>query len=149
MKKRVDGDSSPLSNTSLPSRADSPHMHLTESDMLSGEPVITKLRAASPAPSLPSSVFVPGVANAQTGYKHWTARSGTLIANLLQCAGADHIITMDLHDPQYQGFFDIPVDNLVSQPLIIRYIKEHYPEYKHAVIVSPDAGGAKRYTFYI
>ncbi|KAI8827728.1 phosphoribosyltransferase-like protein [Chytriomyces cf. hyalinus JEL632] len=81
-----------------------------------------------------------------TGYKHWTARSGTLIANLLVTAGADHIITMDLHDPQFQGFFDIPVDNLYSQPLILKYIREKIPKFSNAVIVSPDAGGAKRAT---
>ncbi|CAG8570223.1 12045_t:CDS:10 [Rhizophagus irregularis] len=80
------------------------------------------------------------------GYKHWIARSGTLIANLITCAGADHIITMDLHDPQFQGFFDIPVDNLYGQPLMIKYIKENIPNYQNAVIVSPDAGGAKRAT---
>jgi ribose-phosphate pyrophosphokinase len=51
---------------------------------------------------------------------------------------------MDLHDPQFQGLFDVPVDNLVSRPLLIKYIKEKIPEYQKAVIVSPDAGGAKR-----
>ncbi|CAG8628236.1 23543_t:CDS:2 [Dentiscutata erythropus] len=80
------------------------------------------------------------------GYKHWIARSGTLIANLLMCAGADHIMTMDLHDPQFQGFFDIPVDNLYGQPLMIKCIKENIPSWEEAVIVSPDAGGAKRAT---
>lgn len=83
---------------------------------------------------------------AQHGYKHWTARSGTLVANLLQCAGADHIITLDLHDPQFQGFFDIPVDNLRSQPILIKYIRDNIPDWRDAVIVSPDAGGAKRAT---
>jgi ribose-phosphate pyrophosphokinase len=80
------------------------------------------------------------------GYKQWVAQAGTLIADLLTCAGADHIITMDLHDPQYQGFFDIPVDNLYGKPLIQNYIQKHVPEYRDAVIVSPDAGGAKRAT---
>ncbi|KAJ3182730.1 ribose-phosphate pyrophosphokinase [Geranomyces variabilis] len=82
----------------------------------------------------------------KSGYKHWSARSGTLIANMLMAAGADHIITMDLHDPQFQGFFDIPVDNLHGQPLMMKYIKEKIPDYQRAVIVSPDAGGAKRAT---
>ena len=82
----------------------------------------------------------------QGSYKHWTARSGTLIANMLMAAGADHIITMDLHDPQYQGFFDIPVDNLFSQPLLIKHIREKITNYQDAVVVSPDAGGAKRAT---
>ncbi|KAL6944709.1 hypothetical protein ACO0RG_001455 [Hanseniaspora osmophila] len=79
-----------------------------------------------------------------SGYKLWIAQNGTLIANLLTTAGADHVITMDLHDPQFQGFFDIPVDNLYSRPLIERYIQFQIPNYKDAVIVSPDAGGAKR-----
>ncbi|KAF9177629.1 ribose-phosphate pyrophosphokinase [Haplosporangium sp. Z 767] len=82
----------------------------------------------------------------KAGYKHWVARSGTLIANLLVTAGADHIITMDLHDPQFQGFFDIPVDNLYGQPLMAKYIRERIPNWEDAVVVSPDAGGAKRAT---
>ncbi|THD00203.1 hypothetical protein EYZ11_000253 [Aspergillus tanneri] len=80
------------------------------------------------------------------GYKQWVAQAGTLVADLLTCAGADHIITMDLHDPQYQGFFDIPVDNLYGRPLLKSYIQRNIPNYKGTVIVSPDAGGAKRAT---
>lgn len=80
------------------------------------------------------------------GYRQWVAQAGTLVADLLTCAGADHIITMDLHDPQYQGFFDIPVDNLYGRPLLKRYIAQNIPNYKQAVVVSPDAGGAKRAT---
>ncbi|KYK55363.1 putative PRS5-ribose-phosphate pyrophosphokinase [Drechmeria coniospora] len=80
------------------------------------------------------------------GYKQWVAQAGTLVADLLTCAGADHIITMDLHDPQYQGFFDIPVDNLYGKPMIQNYIQGHIPDYRDAVVVSPDAGGAKRAT---
>jgi ribose-phosphate pyrophosphokinase len=80
------------------------------------------------------------------GYKQWVAQAGTLVADLLTCAGADHIITMDLHDPQYQGYFDIPVDNLYGRPLLKSYIQRNIPNYKQAVIVSPDAGGAKRAT---
>jgi ribose-phosphate pyrophosphokinase len=78
------------------------------------------------------------------GYKTWVARSGTLVANMLVAAGTNHIITMDLHDPQFQGFFDIPVDNLYGAPLMIKYIRDNVADYKQAVIVSPDAGGAKR-----
>lgn len=80
------------------------------------------------------------------GYKLWVAQAGTLIANLLTTAGADHVITMDLHDPQFQGFFDIPVDNLYCQPIAQNYIQHCIPNYKEAVCVSPDAGGAKRAT---
>ncbi|KAL1901430.1 ribose-phosphate pyrophosphokinase [Sporothrix stenoceras] len=83
---------------------------------------------------------------AKPGYKQWVAQAGILIADLLTCAGADHVITMDLHDPQYQGFFDVPVDNLYGKPLLQRYIQQSIPDYKDAVIVSPDAGGAKRAT---
>ena len=82
----------------------------------------------------------------QRGYKQWVAQAGTLVADLLTCAGADHIITMDLHDPQYQGFFDIPVDNLYGRHILRKYIEREIPNYLNAVIVSPDAGGAKRAT---
>ena len=88
----------------------------------------------------------PGVFQVQPGYKQWVAQAGTLVADLLTCAGADHIITMDLHDAQYQGFFDIPVDNLYGRPMLTKYIQFQIPDYKNAVIVSPDAGGAKRAT---
>lgn len=53
------------------------------------------------------------------------------------------VVTLELHDPQYQGFFDSPVDNLYARPLLRRYIQQ-IPNYKEAVIVSPDAGGTKR-----
>ncbi|KAI3641814.1 hypothetical protein MIR68_000083 [Amoeboaphelidium protococcarum] len=80
----------------------------------------------------------------KTGYRHWVARSGTLIANMLTAAGMDHLITMDLHDAQFQGFFDCPVDNLYGSSLMVKYIRENVKDYKHAMIISPDAGGAKR-----
>jgi ribose-phosphate pyrophosphokinase len=85
-------------------------------------------------------------AGSSVSYKQWAARPGQLIANMLTTAGADHIITMDLHDPQYQGFFDIPVDVVYAEPTILNYIRLHIPDYRSAVIVSPDAGGAKRAT---
>ena len=88
----------------------------------------------------------PSVFQPRPGYKQWVAQAGTLVADLLTCAGADHIITMDLHDAQYQGFFDIPVDNLYGRPLLKNYIREQIPDYKNAIVVSPDAGGAKRAT---
>ncbi|KAK5072064.1 ribose-phosphate pyrophosphokinase [Lithohypha guttulata] len=80
------------------------------------------------------------------GYRQWVAQAGTLVADLLTCAGADHVITMDLHDPQYQGFFDIPVDNLYGRPLLKKYIQQNIPDYRKCIVVSPDAGGAKRAT---
>ncbi|KAF3405345.1 Ribose-phosphate pyrophosphokinase 5 [Talaromyces pinophilus] len=98
------------------------------------------------AASTSSSVAKVPEFEPRPGYRQWVAQAGTLIADLLTCAGADHIITMDLHDPQYQGFFDIPVDNLYGRPLLKRYIQRHIPDYRNCIIVSPDAGGAKRAT---
>ncbi|KAK4937216.1 ribose-phosphate pyrophosphokinase [Elasticomyces elasticus] len=88
----------------------------------------------------------PDVYKPRPGYRQWVAQAGTLVADLLTCAGADHVITMDLHDPQYQGFFDIPVDNLYGRPLLKKYIQHNVPDLRNAIIVSPDAGGAKRAT---
>ncbi|XP_021936835.1 ribose-phosphate pyrophosphokinase 1 isoform X1 [Zootermopsis nevadensis] len=72
--------------------------------------------------------------------------SAKLVANMLSVAGADHIITMDLHASQIQGFFDIPVDNLYAEPAVLKWIKENIIEWRNSIIVSPDAGGAKRVT---
>jgi ribose-phosphate pyrophosphokinase len=66
-----------------------------------------------------------------------------LIADLLTTAGADRILTMDLHAGQIQGFFNIPVDNLIATPITLKYIKNKYQN-KDLVIVSPDAGGVER-----
>ena len=62
-----------------------------------------------------------------------------LVANLLVAAGANRLLTMDLHAQQIQGFFDIPVDHLYAAPIIINYLKEK--EFGHKVIVAPDTGG--------
>ncbi|EIN07873.1 phosphoribosyl pyrophosphokinase [Punctularia strigosozonata HHB-11173 SS5] len=69
-----------------------------------------------------------------------------LVANMLVVAGCDHVITMDLHASQIQGFFDIPVDNLYSEPSMLAWIRLNIPDWQEAVVVSPDAGGAKRVT---
>lgn len=66
-----------------------------------------------------------------------------LVADLLQAAGVDRILTMDLHAGQIQGFFNIPVDNLYAQPLLHRYVREQLLT-SDTVIVSPDAGGVER-----
>ncbi|CAH2087008.1 unnamed protein product [Euphydryas editha] len=69
-----------------------------------------------------------------------------LLANLISVAGADRVITIDLHAFQIQGFFNIPVDNLYAEPAITKWIKHNIPEWKSSVMVSPDAGGVKRMT---
>jgi ribose-phosphate pyrophosphokinase len=72
--------------------------------------------------------------------------SAKLVANLISAAGANRVLTMDLHKAQIQGFFDIPVDHLFSAPVIIEYCSGlHYP---NLTIVSPDAGGAERARAY-
>ncbi|OLL24021.1 Ribose-phosphate pyrophosphokinase 5 [Neolecta irregularis DAH-3] len=100
----------------------------------------------SEVPEDPPRIFPEGPKTRNSIYREWVAQAGTLVAGLLTCAGADHIITMDLHDPQFQGFFDIPVDNLYGKPLLQKFITTKIPDYQDAVIVSPDAGGAKRAT---
>jgi len=68
--------------------------------------------------------------------------SAKLIADLIATAGANRVITMDLHAGQIQGFFDIPVDHLFAAPVTIKYMKERFTD--QVVMVSPDAGGAER-----
>lgn len=65
-----------------------------------------------------------------------------LVANLLETAGADRVIALDLHATQIQGFFDIPIDNLIGEPILSRYFKEK--KFEDLVIVSPDHGGVTR-----
>jgi ribose-phosphate pyrophosphokinase len=72
-----------------------------------------------------------------------TPISAKLVANLITEAGANRVLTMDLHAGQIQGFFDIPVDNLYAAPLFSRDIQERYRG-KDIVIVSPDVGGVLR-----
>lgn len=64
-----------------------------------------------------------------------------LVANLLTAAGADRILTMDLHATQIQGFFDIPVDHLYASPVLVPYLKKKLN--KNSVVVAPDAGSVK------
>ncbi|MCG8563660.1 MAG: ribose-phosphate pyrophosphokinase, partial [Desulfobacterales bacterium] len=72
--------------------------------------------------------------------------SAKLVADLLDNAGVDRVITMDLHAGQIQGFFNVPVDNLYAAPIIIDDIKTRYTE--DLVVVSPDAGGVERARAY-
>src|SRR3984885_243950 len=72
-----------------------------------------------------------------------TPISAKLVANLITVAGADRVLTMDLHAGQIQGFFDIPTDNLVAAPVLIKDIKERFPG-NGLTIVSPDVGGVVR-----
>ena len=69
-----------------------------------------------------------------------------LVADLVTKAGADHIVTMDLHAGQIQGFFSVPVDNLFASPAITAWMRHNLSDWEQAVLVSPDMGGAKRCT---
>jgi len=66
-----------------------------------------------------------------------------LVANLLTSAGVNRVLTMDLHAPQIQGFFDIPVDHLYAKPVLINYLRERHPDTSNLTVVSPDVGGVK------
>ena len=70
--------------------------------------------------------------------------SAKLLANLITSAGADRVLTMDLHAAQIQGFFDIPVDNLIGSPLFADYYHKKFPNTDDLMVVSPDIGSVAR-----
>ncbi|NOZ60646.1 MAG: ribose-phosphate pyrophosphokinase [Calditrichaeota bacterium] len=69
------------------------------------------------------------------------AITAKLVANIIRTAGADRVLTMDLHAPQIQGFFDIPLDHLYSSPILAEYFRKR--RIKDLVVLSPDIGGVK------
>jgi len=68
--------------------------------------------------------------------------SAKLVADLITVAGAQRVVSIDLHAGQIQGYFNIPVDNLFAAPLLLKYIRGHFTD--DLVVVSPDAGGVER-----
>ena len=70
--------------------------------------------------------------------------SARLVADMIERAGADRVIVMDVHAAQIQGFFNIPVDNIFASNLFIQHIKKHNDSLKNPLIASPDAGGVVR-----
>lgn len=78
--------------------------------------------------------------------QHRGAITARMVANLLHIAGVSHVMTIDLHASQMQGFFKCPVDNLVAEPLIARWIRVNVPNWREAVVVSKNPGGTKRVT---
>ncbi|OSS52983.1 hypothetical protein B5807_02802 [Epicoccum nigrum] len=78
--------------------------------------------------------------------QHRGSITARMVANLLDISGVDHVITIDLHASQMQGFFKCPVDNLVAEPLLARWARLHVPAWKDAVVVSKNPGGTKRVT---
>jgi ribose-phosphate pyrophosphokinase len=72
--------------------------------------------------------------------------SAKLVADLLETAGASRALTLDLHAPQIQGYFDVPVDHLFGSPVLVEYFKQlNLPD---ITVVSPDAGGVERARFF-
>jgi len=70
--------------------------------------------------------------------------SAKLVANMITCAGADRVLTMDLHAAQIQGFFDIPVDNLLGNPIFVQYYRNKFANPDDMIVVSPDVGSVTR-----
>ncbi len=73
-----------------------------------------------------------------------TPITAKLVANLITSAGADRVLTVDLHAGQIQGFFDIPLDHLYARPVIVDDIKKKFAEPQQLIVVSPDVGGVVR-----
>ncbi|XP_059469927.1 phosphoribosyl pyrophosphate synthase-associated protein 2 [Neocloeon triangulifer] len=71
-----------------------------------------------------------------------------LLAKMMCKSGLSHVITMDLHQKEIQGFFDCPVDNLRASPFLLQYIQDCIPDYRNAVIVARNPGSAKKATSY-
>uniref|UniRef100_A0A6M2DSQ8 Putative ribose-phosphate pyrophosphokinase n=1 Tax=Xenopsylla cheopis TaxID=163159 RepID=A0A6M2DSQ8_XENCH len=71
-----------------------------------------------------------------------------LLAKMMCKSGLSHIITMDLHQKEIQGFFDCPVDNLRASPFLLQYIQDSIPDYRNSVIVARNPGSAKKATSY-
>ena len=70
--------------------------------------------------------------------------SAKLVANMITCAGAHRVLTMDLHASQIQGFFDIPVDNLLGNPVFVQYYRNKFENPEDIIVVSPDVGSVGR-----
>jgi ribose-phosphate pyrophosphokinase len=74
--------------------------------------------------------------------------SAKLVADLLETAGASRALTLDLHAPQIQGYFNVPVDHLYAQPVLIDYFRQKLEELGPITVVSPDAGGVERARYF-
>lgn len=106
------------------------------------------LRANANAILLTRSAIMPYFPYSRQSKKkaHRGAITARMLANLLNVAGVDHVVTVDLHATQMQGFFKCPVDNLYAEPLFARWIKHNVEGWREAVCVSKNAGGTKRVT---
>ncbi len=107
--------------------------------------IITDALRRSSATSITAVIPYFGYARQDRRTKARTPISAKLVANLITEAGADRVLTMDLHAAQIQGFFDIPVDNLYASPVFALDIEHHFAgKKKDLMVVSPDVGGVAR-----
>jgi ribose-phosphate pyrophosphokinase len=88
-----------------------------------------------------------GYARQDRKTKPRVAITAKLVSDLIVCAGANRVLTMDLHAGQVMGFFNVPVDNLYARPVLLNYLKEQFLN-EDVCIVSPDAGGVARARAY-
>lgn len=103
--------------------------------------IMDALKRAS-AKSITAVIPYFGYARQDRKVKPRVPISAKLVADLITVAGANRVVSMDLHAGQIQGYFDIPVDNIYAAPVLLKYIRNHF--YDDLVIVSPDAGGVER-----
>lgn len=106
--------------------------------------ILTDALSRSSAKSITAIVPYYGYSRQEkktTGREPITAK---LVANLITVAGADRVVTVDLHAAAIQGFFDIPVDNLIAMPIVVEYFRHKGIPKEDLVVVSPDAGGVSR-----
>src|SRR3954468_19794366 len=107
--------------------------------------MVDALKRAS-AGSIVAVIPYFGYARQDRKVKPRTPISAKLVADLVTAAGADRVVSVDLHAGQIQGFFNIPVDHLFGMPVMIEYLRQHHG--KDSVLVSPDAGGVERARAY-
>lgn len=108
--------------------------------------MIDALKRAS-ASSITAVIPFYGYARQDRKASPRTPISAKLVADIVTVAGANRVITMDLHAGQIQGFFNIPFDNIFASPVILNYIKKEIFN-ENTIFVSPDAGGVERVRFY-
>ena len=109
--------------------------------------MIDALKRASAA-SITAVIPYYGYARQDRKVAPRTPITAKLVADLLTAAGADRVLSMDMHAGQIQGFFNIPFDHLYAAPVLLEHLRKRFPDASRTVIVSPDAGGVERARAY-
>ena len=142
-----DGEMQPVFNESIRGS----HLFLIQSTFSPGDNILELLLmidAAKRASAGYITAVIPyfGYARQDRKDKPRVPISSKLLSNLIEAAGADRVMTMDLHAEQIQGFFDIPVDHLLGEAIFFPYLESHMTE--DTIFASPDVGGVKRARAY-